>query len=148
MILDRWDRLAVYGALHERFSRAVRFAEGTDLLSLSEGRHEIDGDDVFVLVAASAGRGRQGSPLEAHRRYIDIQYVLAGEDVIGYSPLEACRSSRDPYDAARDIEFFNDPPHTWLPLPAGTFAIFLPTDAHAPLAGEGMVRKVVIKVRV
>jgi len=148
MILDRLDRLSVYVSFHERFSRAVRFLKDADFASLSDGRHEIDGDDVFVLVSASAGRGRQGRPLEVHRRYIDIQCVLDGEDVIGYSPLEACRSLRDPYDATRDIEFFTDPPQTWLTLPAGMFALFLPADAHAPLAGEGTVRKAVIKVRV
>jgi len=148
MILDRLDRLAVYGSLHERFLRAVRWLANTEFSSLPDGRHEIDGDEVFALVATSPGRGKAGRPLEAHRRYIDIQCVLDGEDVIGYSPLEACRSLRDAYDEGRDIEFFTDPPQSWLTLPAGTFALFLPTDAHAPLAGEGTVRKVVVKVRV
>jgi len=148
MILDRLDRLVVYGALHERISRAVRFVEETDLASLPEGRHVVDGEEVFALVSVSTGRGRSASPLEAHRRYLDIQCVLAGQDVIGYSPREDCRSVRDPYAAARDIEFFTDAPQSWMTLPAGTFALFLPTDAHAPLAGEGPVRKVVIKVRV
>ena len=147
MILDRLDRLALYVSLHERFLLAAQWLERTAVASLPDGRHDIDGDEVFALVAASAGRGKQASPLEAHRRYIDIQCVLDGEDVIGYSPLEDCRSPRDAYDDGRDILFFNDTPHSWLTLPAGTFALFLPTDAHAPLAGEGNVRKVVVKVR-
>ena len=147
MIVDRLDRLALYAPLHERFARALQFMKDTDLAVLAEGRQVIDGDDVFALVASSAGRGRAGRPLEAHRRYIDIQCVLAGEDVIGYAPLEDCRSPREDYDDARDIEFFTDSPQTWLTLPTGTFALFFPTDAHAPLAGEGAVRKAVVKVR-
>jgi beta-galactosidase beta subunit len=67
---------------------------------------------------------------------------------MGWKPLSECRLRFHGYEEARDVELPDDPPDTWFSLPPGTFAIFLPDDAHAPLACKGKVRKVVVKVRV
>ena len=94
------------------------------------------------------GRGREKSLLEAHRRYIDIQFVISGEDCIGWLPISDCERVSSPYDANRDLEFFFDQPATWLAVSPGNFAAFYPEDAHAPLAAQGPIHKVVVKVAV
>ena len=148
MILDTLGCAERYAALHRRFGRAFRFLSTTDLEALPTGRTDIDGDDLFVILDRKDGRGRGGARLEAHRRYIDIQYTVRGEEEIGWTPLAACVGAEAEFDTAKDIVFFRDQPSAWLRLPRGTFAIFFPDDAHAPLAGRGALVKAIVKVAV
>lgn len=147
MILDRLDVNAQYHALHPLFLRAFEFLDRTDLRALAPGRHEIDGDDLFVSVDHADGRGHAGARLEAHRRYIDIQVTAEGQEEIGWRPLRDCRSP-GAFDDGRDIGFFDDLPASWFAVPPGRFAIFFPEDAHAPRAASGAVKKIIVKVRV
>jgi biofilm protein TabA len=148
MILDKLSGSGRYAGLHQDFARAFEFLSKTGLGSLAAGRHEIDGDRMFVLIDHKSGRGREGARLEAHRVYIDIQYTFEGMEEIGWSPLDACRPPTGGFDAEKDIGFFNDDrPATWLSVPPGLFAIFFPTDAHAPLAGRGLLKKAIVKIR-
>jgi biofilm protein TabA len=144
VILDTLVQSGRYAGLHPSFPRAFDFLQTSDLASLAAGRHDIDGDRLFVLIDRQDGRGHDGARLEAHRRYIDIQLTIAGAEEIGWLPLSACEQ-RTVFDAAKDIGFFDDRPRVWLPVPSGTFAIFFPEDAHAPLAGQGPLRKAVVK---
>jgi biofilm protein TabA len=146
MILDSLSQASRYHLLHPYLEAGFNFLQQNDLSLLADGRHTIDGERVFAIVARDQGRGRSAAPLEFHRRYLDIQYVVEGADVIGWQPLAACRHPRAPYDASRDIGFFDEPVENWIGLAAGHFAIFFPEDAHAPLAGEGAVHKIVVKV--
>jgi len=148
MILDDLARAARYLRLHEGFRVGFDFLSRPDLLQLDGGRHEIDGDRVFALINRDPGRGHAGARLEAHRKYIDIQYLVDGSEEIGWRPTAECKSLTDPYVEARDIMFFGDSPQTWIVLPVGKFMILYPEDAHAPLAATGDNVKAVIKVAV
>jgi YhcH/YjgK/YiaL family protein len=148
MILDTLENRGRYAGLHGDFGRAFAFLAGTDLAGLSEGRHEIDGDRVFAIVSEGPGRSRSGAELEAHERYIDIQYVVSGTDEMGWKPAARCLVPSRPYDPDKDIAFFGDEPDAWVAVPAGTFALFFPEDAHLPLVSRGVIRKVVVKVAV
>ena len=147
MIMDSSTRGAAYAALHPGFAKAFAFLRDTDLAGLPDGRIELDGERLYALVMTLDGRGRDGAKFEAHRRYIDIQMVVSGEEVMGWSPLAACRQPL-PFDASKDVGFFGDAPESWVLVPPGSFALFFPEDVHAPLAGTGRVKKVVLKVAV
>ncbi len=148
MILDVGARWHDYRCLHPLFERGLRFLADTDLRALSPGRHEVDGDRIYVSIDHTQGRGREGARLEAHRRYIDVQYTIDGDEEIGWMPLTGCGQPIDDYHAAKDVSFYAARPTTWLAVPAGSFAIFLPDDAHAPLAGRGAVKKAIVKIAV
>jgi YhcH/YjgK/YiaL family protein len=148
MILDTLANADRYLALHPLFSRAFEFLRKTDLAALPPGRHVIDGESLFAIVEACPGRTRAEAKLECHRRYIDIQLVLEGIDEMGWRPLGECHAPIDDYSVERDIRFFEDAPASWVGTPAGSFCIFFPDDAHAPLVSDGMVRKVVVKIAV
>jgi len=148
MLLSPVDRLHQFEQLHRGLAQAGRFLTRPDLNSLEEGRHTIDGDTVFALVSMCEGKGRSGARLEAHRRYIDVQYCLTGSDLIGYRPLAQCRHVAEAYDDGRDVVFYADTPCEWLSIEGSTCAVFFPEDAHAPLGGAGACKKIVVKIRV
>ncbi|MCE9547758.1 MAG: YhcH/YjgK/YiaL family protein [Planctomycetia bacterium] len=137
-----------YVPTHVGLAAALAALRRPDLAALADGRHEVDSQRLFLLVARGVGRGQAESPLEAHRRYIDLQYVVAGQDLIGWRPTDECRAPRGAFDADRDIGFFDDAPATWLKVAAGCVAILFPEDAHAPLADSGELHKVVVKLAV
>ena len=146
MILAKLSRAGRYAALHPLFARAFEFLGGTDLMALAPGRHDIDGEQLFAIVEACAGRTRAEAKLECHRQYIDIQLVLEGIDEMGWKPLAECTDPATDHDSVRDIRFFNDAPASWIATPPGSFCVFFPDDAHAPLVSSGMIRKVVVKI--
>lgn len=146
MILDTLARADRYSTLHPLFARAFDFLRNTDLDALAPGRHAIADEQLFALVEDGVGRTRAEAQLECHRRYIDIQLVLAGVDEMGWKPLADCVAPATDYDAARDIGFFNDAPASWVATPPGSFCVFFPDDAHAPLVSAGRIRKVVLKI--
>jgi biofilm protein TabA len=148
MILAKLAEADRYAALHPLFARAFAFLRGTDLDALAPGRHRFEGEQLFAIVEACAGRSRAQAKLECHRRYIDIQLALEGIDEMGWKPLAECVAPTTDYDAARDICFFNDTPASWIATPPGSFCLFFPDDAHAPLVSSGMIRKVVLKIAV
>ena len=147
MIIDAVAFCHDYTSLHPLFERAFRFLADTDLRAFAPGRHPVDGDRMYLSIDHAQGRGREGARLEAHRRYIDIQYTIEGDEEIGWMPIGESGPA-GPFDDTRDIGFFDRRPTTWLAVPQGTFVVFFPHDAHAPLAGRGGLKKAIMKVAV
>jgi biofilm protein TabA len=148
MIVDTLDQCERYRHLHPGFATAFDFAASRDLGTMAAGRHLIDGDRLYVSIDHTEGRGRTGARLESHRRYIDIQLTLEGDEEIGWRPLSVCRAPAGPFDEPRDIRFYDDAPDSWVAVPPGRFAIFFPDDAHAPLGGTGLLKKAIFKISV
>ena len=148
MILDTLAQRDLYRELHPGLAAAFDFAAAHDLGSLAPGRHAIDGDRLYLSIDHTEGRGRAGARLESHRRYIDIQFTIDGHEEIGWRPLAECCKPVAPFDEHRDIRFYDDPPESWAAMPPGRFAIFFPGDAHAPLAGVGLLKKAIFKIAV
>lgn len=146
MIFANITQSEQYTALHPLFSRAFDYVRNTDLLALAPGRYNIIGDDLIAIVENVPARTRAEAKLECHRRYIDIQLVLEGTDEMGWKPLADCNDPASDYKT--DIQFFNDAPAAWIAVPSAHFCIFFPEDAHAPLVGDGTIRKVIFKVAV
>lgn len=133
---------------HPGFGAALQYLRSTNLVQLPDGRQEIDGLRLYAMVMRGQGRGQAGAKLELHHRYIDIQYSVAGSEIIGWKPASSCRDPEQVYDERRDLQFFRDAPDCWVTVPPGSFAIFFPEDAHAPMASTGPVHKLVLKVAV
>ena len=131
--------------------RAFEYLARTDLEALPLGRTDIEGDDVYVTISEAETRSPEVAKFEAHRRYIDIQLVVRGQEAIGVAPV-ASLVTAEAYDAAKDIEFFATPPESAvLALHPGEFAVFAPGDGHRPslhLDGPHVSRKAVVKVSV
>ena len=147
MIIDTLENSGRYECLHVRFKAAFHFLKNTNLAALPEGRFEIDGDRLFSLTQTYQTKPLEGGKLEAHRKYIDIQFVVSGEEYIGYAPL-ADQKPVEPFQTEKDIGFYHGD-SSLTKISAGMFAIFYPNDAHLPsryLQAAAPVRKIVIKV--
>ncbi len=129
---------------------AFRFLIRTDLPTLEAGRYEIHGDDMYALVQRHESRSIESAEFEAHRLYLDIQYLIAGEEYIGVTSQQGLTVSK-PYDEAKDIEFYLKPANYGkIMMHPGRFAVFYPRDAHLPNCHPnrpGPLHKVVVKVR-
>jgi len=148
MILDRLENFMQYVSIHPGFQAAFNYLKNNTIKDLKTGKETIDGRRLFALAMDTQGKGRAGARLESHRRYIDLQYTVTGWDEIGYENKSSCMADEKGYDAESDIEFYTNPPAVWLPVPAGSLAVFFPEDVHAPLGTDGVVHKLVVKVAV
>lgn len=148
MIFSSLSQSDRYATLHPLFQRAFDYIRNTDLFALASGRYPIVGEDLFVIVEHTQGKPKEHARLEAHRRYIDIQLMLDGDEVMGWKPLADCLNPVSEHSVEKDIRFFDDAPASWVAVPPDHFCIFFPEDAHAPLVGNGKIRKVIFKVAV
>ena len=146
MILDRLDKADRYLPLHLDFAPAIAFLRTRPLDRLPLQRIEVSGDSLYAMVSKNSGRKAADVRLEAHRKYIDIQYVIAGTEQMGWKSHTRCEKRETEYDGAKDFELFSDAPDTYVTVHPGTLVIFFPDDAHAPGIGTGEIHKVVIKV--
>jgi len=153
MILDRLENASMYRGLGARIAAALDYLCGVEAARLSPGRYELDGDRLVAIVQRYRTKPLVEAVWEAHRRYFDVQYVAEGIERMGYVALDARLAIRQPYDAGRDVVFFD----AWgdlFEVAAGSFAVFAPRDVHAPglVAGPSgepaEVLKVVVKCQI
>jgi biofilm protein TabA len=148
MILDVLECADRYTDLHPFFAAGFAFLRSVRGIALTPGKHEIDGDRIFALASSDQGKAIGDARLEAHRRYIDIQYVISGRESMGWRNADECGEILKVYNPETDIMFFADDPALWVTVPPGAFVIFFPLDAHAPMVSTDLVSKVVVKIRI
>lgn len=136
-----------YEKLNPHFKILFNFMKTQDLLHLPTEKIELDGDNVFINNTLSELVAAEDQLLEAHKRYIDVHFPLNGKEIIGVSLIENCHQVKSPYDEEKDCGFFFDKPTNYICLLPGDFLIVFPEDAHAPLIGEGKIRKAVAKIK-
>jgi biofilm protein TabA len=129
MVLDRLASASRYADLSPILGRALRYLTATDWSVHPLGRHALEGDDLVAIVSEYYTQGTDMVPWEAHRRYVDVQYVHAGIERIGYAPLSTLEAGV--YDGQRDLVSATGE-GGWVTLPAGSFAILGPTKRTVP----------------
>lgn len=153
MIVAELDELANQLALTPGLQKALDFLAAHRTAEGLAARVEIDDDVVFALVQEFETSATDAEvDFEAHRNYLDIQYVASGEEVMGWAPLSELPHPSD-YNPAKDVlhGMLSAAAMTPVTVKAGQAAVFFPKDAHAPkLAGAkpGWVKKIVVKVAV
>lgn len=153
MILDRLEHACMYRPLSVEIARALDYLQQTDLAALADGRYELDGERLFAIVQRYRPKPVAEAMWEAHRRYVDVQYIVSGCERMGIAFLRSDLPVQQPYDPHKDIIFF-ETTGDLITVPAGSFTIFTPHDIHAPslapAAGEpdAPVCKVVVKCSV
>ena len=147
MIIDALSNAEKYIHLHPRFAKAFEFIKSQNLQAMEVGKYSIDGADLHAAVSEKEGVKKEDAKFEAHDQFIDIQVCPKGHETLGWTPRHKCTDIKVPYNPEKDVTFFNGTPDTYFQLHEGQFAIFYPEDVHAPMIGEGLVKKLVLKVK-
>lgn len=153
MIVGELSTISEQAALNPRIIQALNFLSNPHLADLPDGRVEIDGDQVFAILSTyHPGPVTESIELEGHRRYLDLQYLAQGEELIGWIPASVV-PAKSAYDPEKDVWKASLPAGelAWIRLRRGVGMLLYPDDGHAPQfapAEPSLVRKVVVKIAV
>ena len=150
MIIDTLSNAQKYFCLHPLFSKAFDHINSINLETIEPGKYEIDADRLRSLVFNKHGMTVEESAakFECHNRHIDIQLCIKGTEQIGWRPRNTCSLPNGAFNTEKDCMFYKDTPDMYFQLTGNQFAIFFPDDVHAPMIGEGIIKKLVIKVKI
>ena len=146
MIKDKLINAKTYYSLSENIKKGFEWLNSADLDNINDGKYYIDGDKLYANVQTY--ETKEDADYEAHRKYIDIQYIVRGRECIGVTDIGNCVSCKQ-YNPEKDIEFFtcNETSQYQL-LQEGEFMLLYPHDAHKPSINPNekqTVKKVVVK---
>jgi YhcH/YjgK/YiaL family protein len=146
MIKDKIENAHLYAGLGARLNQAFEFIQNTDLKNAEVGRYAIDGDNVRAVFSEYDTRDKSDCKLEAHYKYIDVQFMIKGTEHMGLVSLR----DQQPYETnlERDYSFY-DTPCEAIKFEEGSFMILFPDDIHMPgiaIDESSAVKKVVVKV--
>jgi YhcH/YjgK/YiaL family protein len=150
MILDDVKNAAHYNSIGPLFKKAFDFISATDIKSLPLGKHEIQGEELFVIVMEYETKEPQDCIMENHRKYCDIQLMLRGEEFMGVKTFSG-QTPTTPYDESKDAAFYHPDFDSLVKVKEGQFTIFFPHDLHMPsmkTSSSAKILKAVFKVRV
>jgi YhcH/YjgK/YiaL family protein len=149
MIVDTIKNASKYLSIHPLFAKAFEYIQQNDLANAADGKSEI-AEGLKTIISNAPGKTKEASlaKFECHDKYIDIQFCVKGVETIYWKPREKCVIPNGDYNTEKDVRYYNDAPDTSFQLTDGQFAIFFPGDVHAPMIGEGPIKKLVIKVKI
>ena len=130
MIFDKIENAKLYEAINPLIAKALDYIKKTDFSKLENGKHVINGDTLFAILQEYETKNDCDSKLEAHRKYIDVQYVISGEELIGVTPLINQPPCKE-YDEENDYALY-DYTCSFIKVLPEQFAILFPEDLHKP----------------
>ena len=148
MIVDQLKNAEQYYAFGTGIEAALRYLQQTDFTNVAPERYDIDGDRVYAMVQEYDSKPRAEGFWEAHRKYLDVQYVAAGFEHMGYAAAATLQAGR--YEEDKDFIKLEGDGEFFL-LRKGYFCILAPQDAHMPgmaVEQSAPVKKVVVKVEI
>jgi YhcH/YjgK/YiaL family protein len=149
MIIDTLANASKYFSLHPSFAKAFDYINQNNVATLADGIYETpEGLKVIVNTGMGKTAGASLAKFECHDKNIDIQLCVKGIETMAWKPREKCLTPNGEYNPDKDVRFFSDLPDTSFQLTDGQFAVFFPEDVHAPMIGDGEIKKVVIKVKI
>lgn len=149
MIYDRLDNSQQYYSLNEKFKIAFDFLKNTDLKTIADGSYDIVGREIYANIQTLTTKPIEEKKWEVHRKYIDIQYVISGEEKMGYGILDDFKTVVEAYSDEKDIEFLDGKDFNYVDVKEGDFVVFYPNDVHAPMLAcdePKEIKKVIVKI--
>ncbi len=149
MIIDSINNAKLYTNINENINKAFDYIKTTDFTNVKPGIYEIEGKNVYASVDFYHTKEKTESLPEAHQKYVDVQYIIEGCELIGYANLQT-QEIEIAYNDEKDIAFYTCE-MSYAKMETGMFMILFPTDLHQPCIQEKdsmPVKKVVVKIRI
>ena len=146
--IDKTQFATQYHLNKDLWDKAFVYLKETNLQTLNNGRHVIDGNNVYAIVTEAPSKDYDKTAFESHRKYIDLQYVITGEENMAKAPLGSVTIDR-PYNENADISYYTGEGQLYT-VPQNNFMLFFPSDAHRPNitpGGNKVVKKIVVKIK-
>lgn len=145
MIFDRVENINNYKGLGRVYT-ALEFMAKTDFTNIPIGKYELDGNNIYYMVQ-KYDTTPDKTIAEAHKKYIDIQFIVKGEEIIAVAPIQSEKQLIES-NAEKDVSFFECETQPVV-LKDGDFMVLYPSDLHLPgkaVNEPSEVLKVVFKV--
>ncbi|MCF8357930.1 MAG: YhcH/YjgK/YiaL family protein [Prolixibacteraceae bacterium] len=149
MILDKIENIEQYKGLAPLLDEGLKFISENDFKTIEPGKFFLKDTLLYASINEYETKPMSECKLEGHRKYIDIQYMVSGSELIGFTSLSNQQPSES-YNEGKDVVFFREEAPLF-PFTKGQFAVFFPDDLHQPgilNQKKEKVRKVVVKVAV
>ncbi|ADG67032.1 conserved hypothetical protein [Planctopirus limnophila DSM 3776] len=149
VIIDELANQHFYSHCHPAITRALQFLASPAAHELPTGKHRLDSDALIAIVEEYQTKQPTDAVWESHRKYVDVQYIVRGEEAFGLARTSDNLAIRTPYSDERDVVFYGPGTQRFV-ASAGMFLVFFPQDIHAPglaVNEPSPVRKIVMKVR-
>ena len=147
MVLDTIDNYRSYIHLHPSLERVFKYLYTTDFSKVAPGKIIFEGEPFYINVDENVLRREEDAYPETHNEYIDIQMPIDGTERVGYIPRNECKTIKGE-NPEKDVVFYEEKPTQFFILSPGKFVLFFPQDAHAPIIGEGKIKKIVAKIKI
>lgn len=141
-------------AYSEVISKAIKILKETDVTDMHHGKYPLDGDNMILQINEIITGPKKEKKPEVHRKYIDVQYMVHGQELIGFYPDCGDGEVLEDLLEENDVLFYeerDDINELMLPMTDGCYAIFFPEDVHRPCCQMGSacdVKKIVLKIKV
>lgn len=152
MIKDNLQHIAYYNYLTKGIQLGLKYISETDFSNMENGKYQIIEDKLFAIVQDYDSKPAEEGKFEAHKKFIDIQFIVKGEEKVGVVHIDECTEAVA-YDEEKDIYFLSpneDSKVEFVNLKEGEYVILTTKDAHMPSIAvdtPSYVKKVVVKVK-
>jgi len=151
MIVDKIENASLYSSICRQITTALEILNSKEISNAAEGKHEVEGSKLFYLVQKYSTKPRNEGQFEAHKKYLDIQFVLDGQESIFVENISVCKLA-SAYNENDDAAMYDVPKSfSEIRMSKGMFCILFPQDGHLPCRtsiNESKVHKIVFKVAI
>lgn len=142
MIIDSLSNAHAYECMGARIAKGLNYLSETDFAKLKPGRYDVEGEEIYALVQHYDTKPFEEGLWEAHRLYLDLQYVAKGTEKMGYANVRAMKQVQE-YNEMKDVLIYEGE-GDFITCPSGTFTLLFPEDVHMPRIWTG-TREPIIK---
>lgn len=147
MIIAKLTDAARYYGLHPLLEQLFAYIQAHDFNSIPAGRITLRGEELFINVMDATLLSREERKMEVHQAYLDVHIPLSCPEEFGWRHTDTLPAPDAPFDKETDCALYSQPASDYFTLRPGCFCIVYPEDAHAPMIGEGTVRKLIAKLK-
>ncbi|OYU84518.1 MAG: YhcH/YjgK/YiaL family protein [Flavobacterium sp. BFFFF2] len=149
MIIDHLVELKKYDNMLPKMDEIIHFLSQHDWTNIADGTLDApEGMKAFVQTLEAKTEEQSLEKFECHDQFIDLQYLISGVETFAWKSRKNCVVPKGDYNMEKDVRYFSDEPDIHFLLQPGHFAIFYPSDVHAPAIGTGTLKKLIIKIPV
>ncbi|WP_171011347.1 YhcH/YjgK/YiaL family protein [Haloimpatiens lingqiaonensis] len=150
MIIDRINNMELYGEAESNISKALKFMKEHDFSKDEKGVHKVDGDNLYYVVAEYQTKDLEKGFWESHKKYIDVHYMLNGQEKLLYSNFKNMEIEKD-YNENDDAYILKGDSEGEVTIKEGTFVLCYPEDVHMTgikVKDSEDIRKIIFKIAI